>query len=396
MEITVRQGDSLWYYSQLFQIPAQLVYDSNRNINPSQITAGQTIQIPGFTVSEYTVESGDTFWSLAARRNLNADALSLLNPAVNPQQLTIGQRLLLPARVTWRVVDGQEAYNYEAMNEDINQLINIYPFLMTETIGNSVMGKNITEIRVGRGAKQVHTNSSFHANEWITTPVMMWFLNDYLLAVTNNGSIANINMPEIYNNVLWSIVPMVNPDGVNLVLNGLPEQEPYRSEVLEINGGSRDFSGWKANIRGVDLNNQFPAKWEIEKARKRQVPSPRDYPGPFPLSEPEAQAMAELTRSMDFRRVNALHTQGEVIYWGFEDQEPPEAETIVQEYANVSGYLPIRTVESYAGYKDWFIQEWNRPGFTIELGRGTNPLPLSQFNQIYRAASGILLANLYM
>lgn len=100
--------------------------------------------------------------------------------------------------------------------------------------------------------------------------------------------------------------------------------------VLAINDGSTDFSGWKANIRGVDLNNQFPARWEIEAARKRQRPAPRDYPGPAPLTEPESQAMARLTRESNFDRVLAYHTQGEVIYWGFENLQPPEAEILAR------------------------------------------------------------------
>jgi g-D-glutamyl-meso-diaminopimelate peptidase len=106
--------------------------------------------------------------------------------------------------------------------------------------------------------------------------------------------------------------------------------------------------------------------------------------------------MAELTRSGDFDRVLAFHTQGEEIYWGFRNLEPPESEAIVNEFARVSGYTPVRTIESYAGYKDWFIQDWRRPGFTVELGRGVNPLPLSQFGEIYERALGILLASLYM
>lgn len=68
----------------------------------------------------------------------------------------------------------------------------------------------------------------------------------------------------------------------------------------------------------------------------------------------------------------------------------------MNEYARVSGYTPIRYVDSYAGYKDWFIQEFHRPGFTVELGEGVNPLPFEQFPSIYEQNLGILLANLYM
>lgn len=125
--------------------------------------------------------------------------------------------------------------------------------------------------------------------------------------------------------------------------------EPYRSQVLEVNEGSRDFSNWKANINGVDLNNQFPAKWEVEAARKIKRPAPRDYPGTAPLTEPESTAMATLTRNSDFDRVLAFHTQGEVIYWGFLNLEPPNAEALAEEFARVSGYQAIQTVDSFAG-----------------------------------------------
>lgn len=106
--------------------------------------------------------------------------------------------------------------------------------------------------------------------------------------------------------------------------------------------------------------------------------------------------MAELTRRSDFSRVLAFHTQGEVIYWGFENLEPPEAKTIVDEFSRVSGYISIQTVDSYAGYKDWFIQDFRKPGYTVELGKGVNPLPLAQYDEIYEEALGIFLANLYL
>jgi len=59
----------------------------------------------------------------------------------------------------------------------------------------------------------------------------------------------------------------------------------------------------------------------------------------------------------------------------------------------VSGYLltEVPFNSSFAGYKDWFIQNYNRPGYTIEAGIGENPLPISQFNDIYRDNIGILI-----
>lgn len=396
MKVRIRAGDSLWKLSQLFNIPLVLILDSNRGVNPDALGVGQEINIPGYVSVDVKVRPGDSLWKIARERGIPLEWMFVLNPTINPNRLTVGQVLRVPLRVTWFSVESNRRYTYASLVQDINRLIGVYPFIQLNIIGNSVMGKNLYELRIGRGRKKVHVNGSFHAQEWITTPVIMRFINAYALALTNQTLLRGINLLRLYNETVMSLVPMVNPDGVDLVINGPPAQEPYRSSVLSINNGSTNFSGWKANIRGVDLNNQFPARWEIEAGRKPKQPAPADYPGPRPLSEPEAIAMANLTRVRNFDRALALHTQGQVIYWGFEGYEPAESAVLVNEFSRVSGYTPVRYVDSYAGYKDWFIQDFRRPGFTVELGLGRNPLPLTQFNQIYEDALGILLASLYM
>ncbi|MEH7302507.1 M14 family metallopeptidase [Neobacillus drentensis] len=396
MDIIVRQGDSLWHYSQLFKIDMQLINDSNRAVQPNALSIGQKIRIPGFVAQEYQIRQGDTLWKIAQNRNLPLETLQLVNPNINPTNIKVGQTIKVPLRITWRLVNGGQRYDYQTLITDISRLESVYPFLQIPSIGKTVLGKNIPEMVIGTGGKRVHYNGSFHANEWITTPIIMTFINDYLLSLTNHNAIRGLSTSRFYQQSTLSFVPMVNPDGVDLVLHGPPSSAPWNTKVIDYNKGSTDFSGWKANIRGVDLNDQFPARWELEKARNPDQPGPRDYGGEKPLSEPEAIAMADLTKRRDFSRVLAFHTQGEVMYWGFENQEPPESETIVTEFSRVSGYEPVKTIESYAGYKDWFIQDWRRPGFTIEIGKGINPLPLSQFDEIYQKTLGIFLAGLYM
>jgi g-D-glutamyl-meso-diaminopimelate peptidase len=396
MEIVVRQGDSLWHYSQLFKINLPFIYTSNPTIQPNSLSVGQKVTIPGFVAQDYQIRQGETLWKIAQNRHLPLDALQLVNPNVNPNNLKVGQIIIVPLRITWRLVHGAQKYDYKTMMTDIERLKSVYPFLQTSSIGKTVLGKSIPEMSIGTGNKKVHYNGSFHANEWITTPVIMTFMNDYLLSLTNQTTIRGLSTFRYFEQSSLSVVPMVNPDGVDLVLHGPPASEPWNTRVIEYNKGGKDFSGWKANIRGVDLNDQFPARWELEKARNPDRPGPRDYGGEKPLSEPEAIAMAELTKSRDFTRVLAFHTQGEVMYWGFENLEPAESEVLVNEFSRVSGYEPVKTIESYAGYKDWFIQDWRRPGFTIEIGKGINPLPLSQFDEIYQKTLGIFLAGLYM
>jgi hypothetical protein len=75
----------------------------------------------------------------------------------------------------------------------------------------------------------------------------------------------------------------------------------------------------------------------------------------------------------------ALHTRT------FEDIDVPGAQQLGEAMAQVSGYrlADVPYNSAFAGYKDWFIQEFRRPGYTIEAGLGVNPLPLSQFEEIY-------------
>lgn len=122
-------------------------------------------------------------------------------------------------------------------------------------------------------------------------------------------------------------------------------------------------------------------------------PAPRDFVGYGPLTEPESLAVYNFTLQHNFRLILAYHSQCEVIYWQFQNYNPPYSFEIGTQFANVSGYSLESTPynSSFAGYKDWFIQNYNRPGYTIEVGLGTSPLPLSQFDKIYSDNLGILV-----
>ena len=147
----------------------------------------------------------------------------------------------------------------------------------------------------------------------------------------------------------------------------------------------------------MDLNLQFPAGWEqakeIKYAQGFTSPAPRDFVGYGALTEPEALAIYNFTLEHNFRLVIAYHTQGEVIFWQFQNYTPEESLNIGEIFESVSGYSLEDTPfnSSFAGYKDWFIQNYRKPGFTIECGLGINPLPIYQFDQIYNDNIGILV-----
>ncbi|KRF03915.1 peptidase M14 [Paenibacillus sp. Soil766] len=277
----------------------------------------------------------------------------------------------------------------------MNRLGKIYPFLQTTCIGKSTMGRDIHALRIGHGTKEIHFNAAMHANEWITAPLLMQFVEDLACAYARGTAWQGRNVRRILSEYALWVVPMVNPDGVDLVLNGLQEDHPYRDALLDWNKGSFSFLNWKANIRGVDLNDQFPAHWDEEKLRREHDrPGERDYGGEAPLSEPEAAALAQFTESHDFELVVALHTQGREIYWNYRDYEPAEAEALAERLALASNYEAVKLSGSDAGYKDWFIQQFRRPGFTVEVGLGVNPLPVETFALLYEEVTPILLTAL--
>lgn len=388
MKIRVRKGDSLSYLSTLFEVPLNLILDSNQNMHLNNLKLGDQIKIPGFVTVPYTIRAGDSFWKLAAQEQFSVDVLMLLNQQTNPNRLMVGDTILLPNRTKKQIFPTNSPCDYRMLKKIIMDLSELFPFITVKSIGQSVLGNSIQEIRIGKGKKKVHINASFHANEWITTLILMSLLNSYLLLLTKGVQSRGLQPEKWYQNVELSLVPMVNPDGVDLVLNGPPCK--IRDDVLLLNGGSDDFIHWKANIRGVDLNKQFPANWDLDKERKApKYPAPRDFPGSAPLTEPESIAMADLAKNNDFDYLLAFHTQGEEFYWGYEGYEPTESQIIAKEFEKVSGYKAIQYIDSHAGYKDWFLQEFKRPGFTIELGKGVNPLPLSQFDSIFKKTKGI-------
>lgn len=277
----------------------------------------------------------------------------------------------------------ERGYGPDALESDLRLLAHRFPFIAIGSIGESVLGKPIYALRIGEGPFRWHFNGSCHANEWITTPLLMRFAEQYAAALCERGEVAGKPARELYRKTSLWIVPMLNPDGADLVVNGLSLCHPLCRELLEWNGGSANFRDWKANARGVDLNDQFPAHWEEERSRRQVAgPGPRDYGGPAPLSEPEARALAEWTTCLDFHAVLAMHTQGEEIYWNYRENEPPESSIWAQRLADAAGYRAVYLEGSDAGYKDWFLQAYGRPGFTVEAGFGRNPLPMSDFESI--------------
>ena len=286
-------------------------------------------------------------------------------------------------------------------DELIRRIVEVYPFCRTELLSTTAFGRPIRTLVIGDGPRRVLYTAAHHANEWLTAYILLKFGEDLAAAIASGGKVYGIPAQNIAAAATIYMVPLVDPDGVDLVVGAI---DPGTLEY-EIARRLNEFypnipfpDGWKANLMGVDLNLQYPAGWlqarEIKFSQGFTRPGPRDYVGRAPLSQIESRVLAGYTESIDPALVLAYHSQGNVIYWQFQDIFVPGAEKLGQDFARTSGYtLSDTPYESgFAGFKDWFIQRFRRPGYTIEVGEGENPLPLRQFDEIYRRNLGILTA----
>ncbi len=344
----------------------------------------------------YRTAPGDSLRAVAGRFGSSEAAILTANPGLSAGNLGAGARLKVP--LGFPVVPGDLNYSSALVGFCVRGLAARYPFLRVGEIGRSVMGRPLWRLSLGRGANRVAYNAAHHANEWITTPLLLRFTEELAEAYAYGRELCGRSAREILDYATLCILPAVNPDGMDLVTGELREGAFFRA--------ARDIAarfpqipfpdGWKANIRGVDLNLQYPAgweqAWENKAAQGVRGPAPADFVGAAPLCAPESRAMYAFTLAFDPALTLAYHSQGEVLYWRYLDYEPPEGLRIARIFSQLSGYAVEEApfASGFAGYKDWFIREFDRPGFTMEAGLGQNPLPVTDFPALYEKNLGIL------
>ncbi len=287
-----------------------------------------------------------------------------------------------------------EDYDHIRRKKAINELCERYEFLRPTVIGKSCAGRDITALSLGRGTDYSLFAAAFHGSEHITATILLMFVEELCEAIKNDGSIAGLNARKALFGRGVVFVPCVNPDGCEISVNGEVGCSGSAARISRMCKG--DFKHWNANLRGVDINHNFSAGWqELRQLERRSgylVPSPRRFGGYSPESEPETRALTDFCRSNRIHHAVALHSQGEVIYWDYGENRPPRAERMAQIMATASGYaLDVPTgLAVGGGFKDWFIESFNRPAFTVELGRGENPLSADSAREIYETAREML------
>ncbi len=280
--------------------------------------------------------------------------------------------------------------DHEALLTALTFLAGKYPKISLTTIGRSVMGRPIPGLKIGKGETKLLYVGCHHGMERITTGILIRFLEELGEYFSQNNKIYGIDSEYVYQTRCIYMVPMLNPDGAELSIHGIKKDDPFFNKLTAMNPGN-DFTHWQANANGVDLNHNYNAGFEEYKKIEAELgitgPSATRYSGQMPESEPEVSAMCSFVRTLaPFKYVFTFHTQGEEIYSGYFGHEPKGSRRAGLALSRHSGYTlsqPEESAASYGGMKDWYVDKFDLPAYTIECGRGINPLPPSDLIPIY-------------
>lgn len=262
------------------------------------------------------------------------------------------------------------SYSYEDLTREMD-LLKIEGYEVG-TIGNSTMSRPTPYVFIGESKSPcVFVFGAIHAREYITAPLTLALIRYY-----NRKT-------GIY------IVPMANPDGVELCQNNGADlgRTPYEF-LFEANNRNTDFSLWKANDRAVDLNVNFNADWGTG-IQNVNYPAPANYIGEYPDSEIETRNLIRFTNKINPALIISYHTKGELIYYGYKNY--PDYYEYAKRFSDLTGYFLLKSDNSAGGYKDWFVKNYRRLGMTFEVGNEifSYPFPLTEFPTIVEQNKGV-------
>ena len=267
------------------------------------------------------------------------------NSAMSPGKPVVLPDPVVPVHGTYRSV--------EDVLYTLSELYEKYGVIAPLESGTSqVKGLPIPAFRIGEGPCALLIMGGIHGDEWPVVGTVLYMAERYARGLTCGqlgGAIdlSGVSPDEarLYKDIATVfqgksivVVPVLNPDGL----------------------GVKRWNG-----RGVDLNRNFDVGWNMAVGEK----------GDSPESEAEARFLADLTRREEPQVVMGFHCYLDCIFWTYDQEgeslrrDEKVALSVMEAYGDLlsGGLQSSSPAEStYGGYKDWFIKEFHRPGFTVE------------------------------
>ena len=262
----------------------------------------------------------------------------------------------------------------------------------SQIIARSILGKEIWCYKIGCGKRAILAVGAHHALEYITSAALYEFISDIAKEVARGGTSFGVDLRFLLQKFTFWIIPCLNPDGVCLHLFGTQEN-PLSARQIKMNADSESFSDWQANARGVDLNHNYEYGFyeykHYEKIHGIEAGKTK-YSGEYPESEPETSALSNLARLIFPSAVISFHTQGAEV---FSAPETNKVGRISKRLAHALGYRFSKPEGSalYGGFCDYTGYVLGIPSFTVELGKGKNPLPMKQLSNVAEAIKKALI-----
>ena len=330
----------------------------------------------------------------AATQSADNTIFGEINPFINVNNYLYDTYFYTPQHCVYPY----QAYSHEFVVNDANKLAKMYPELIkTGSIGKSVEGRDLVLIEFGKGDKKIFVCGAHHAREYISTTYLMYAIDRFAYMYETGMNETEYDIKSILDNVTFCIVPMVNPDGVNLVQNGIGAvQNPQAVSAMKITEGKENgYRAWKANINGVDPNWNYDKDW-FKSREKSPLPSSTGYNGEMPGSEPETQAVSAYVDAHSFEAYLTMHTQGKLLYWAEDITNPTNLGALVQKD---TGFSLIRedTPQKLSGvggsFFDYVFRKYGKATMTVELCNyiGPKPYPDTDFDRVWAPAKNVLL-----
>ena len=246
------------------------------------------------------------------------------------------------------------------------------------SIGRTAENRQLFCVSIGEGEKNAVFAACFHGLEYLTAAALLEFTKKY------------VTMNEYHKKLRLFFIPMMNPDGAEIALHGLNPKNVLHQNIIKEIGIIDVKNMWQANSMGVDINHNFDADWKSIYL----APQPSRYGGKYPESELETRALVKFLKRTEPELFIAFHSQGKEIYYDFNGLENKRAKATAEKIAKKCGYTvskPVGTA-SYGGAKDWYIKEYHKQAFTVELGLGKNPLPLTELDLMVKDTETICVS----
>ncbi len=281
-------------------------------------------------------------------------------------------------------------YSYNRFIQDATLLSIAYPdFLKVKVVGCTVSNRSILMIRAGQGKRGILLSAGVHGRESINTIVLTAMLEEYAYAMYHKGEREmfqqkyGIDIWEFFHEFTLYVIPLLNPDGYMIALNGYGaiHKETWQKNAMKT---GIPYTEWKYNQCGVDINRNFPSKaWRAK------------FVGDKAGTELETQALMNVMVEIETEAYIDYHSRGNEIY--YYRNQMPEAYNIHQlkiarKLSQVTGYTlvkPEREIDAGdtgGNTVHFYSEQTGYPAITIETlpEEVSFPLPVRYQRAVYR------------